>query len=416
MEARGSGGSLAIYVRKEAGGLERRIVENADMGKETGMKNSLPAILAIALLIFGHGCQRSEDTLTSPAPASSTPREAVNLDSPTGGFTASSEKPAFGEPDAIGALANESQVEDSCENDPGFQRMLRARGARLYDFRAVWGHLADASDTNAAKPCPLDWSGTLHLEGGIIAIEKVIGFEPTDSLWRVDKSTIQWVSRTGPRVDGIQVKLVVPPTNKDNATCVACEPKLVLRTGPYSRTFTLKELVSMNVVEPVDRCGNAISITSMLAIPQWPHGRLAGSWKMTPPDTLAPPDSNNTEGIVLGVFRGIWIAERGLIGGCLKGVYGLNSEGKKVFFGKYIDPDGRFMGILRGTYGVRPEVSENAARPHGWFAGEWVDENVNVKGKLKGHWIGERETGNGYFHGVWRMGPGDGTDGNNDGE
>lgn len=368
------------------------------------MRYGLYALLVAALAMLGSGCQPSSDGAVSSIPAGSESAQVIDLNSPTGGLTPTDEEPAFGEAGEFEALANEASVRDPYENDAGVQNMLRVRGARLFQFRAIWGRLPSLIDTSATDRCPVDWSGTLHLEGGIIVIKKTIAFEPADSIMRVDRSTISWVSHTGPHVDGIHVQLVIPARPVDSLAAI----RLELKTGPYSRTFTIEELVALNLVVPVDRCGNAISITSVLAPVGCPHGQLMGGWKATPPDTVSQPDSTNAGGVVQGVFRGVWVGAHGLISGHLKGVYGLNSSGERVFFGKYIDSKGRFMGILRGTFGPSGEMAldedpnGNVRRPHGRFAGEWIDGKVNVQGRLRGHWIAA-EDGRGLFHGVWGM-------------
>jgi hypothetical protein len=251
------------------------------------------------------------------------------------------------------------------------------------------------------------------MDGGIIVVQKTIAFEEDDSVSRIDSATIGWISHTGPGVDGIQVRLVVPP---DTSLCVGCAPALTLSTGPYTRTFTLDELLMLDLVSPVDTCGNAISITSVLVPPGCPHGHLMGAWKKLDPDSLASADTLANGGIVQGVFRGIWVGKGGRIAGHLKGVFGLNSAGERVFFGKYIDLSGRFQGILRGKSWMRiaPAIEEETGNgpgpdhdrgvrpPRGWFAGEWIDANWNVQGRLKGRWIAAEE-GKGFFHGIWGM-------------
>jgi hypothetical protein len=366
------------------------------------MRTNHYAMLAIAFLMFALGCQDSSVSPNAGLPA----EQQIDLNSPTGGFTASNESPAFGEPSKFTMLSHESPITDAYEGNATVQDLLRARGARLYDFRAVWGRLADVGDSNASDPCPLDWSGTLHLEGGLILIEKAIAFEPDDSIARIDKSTIRWTSHTGPLVDGIQVKLVVPAGAVDTTNCAGCAPRLEMITGPYSRTFTLEELVALQLVEPVDECANAMSITSVLVPIGCPHGQLMGAWSLTPPDSLAPTDSTIARDTVLGVFRGIWVGRHGLIGGHVRGVFGLNDSGERVFFGKYIDLCGHFVGILRGRYEPEPQFAGAAGqlsnRSHGWFRGEWIDDTYRVQGALKGHWIASEE-GMGYFHGIWGM-------------
>ncbi|MFA4947128.1 MAG: hypothetical protein WC674_01305 [Candidatus Krumholzibacteriia bacterium] len=371
------------------------------------MIKGLFSIFAIALLVAGFGCQNDS---VSPAPALQ--EQAIDLDSPTGGLSTSDEAPAFGEPDKFAAFSTVASFDDPIEKC-GRADSLQARGARFFEFRAIWGRLADVNDTSGADPCPLDWSGTLHLDGGIIVIQRTIAFEEDDSISRIDSSTIAWVSHTGPHVDGIQVRLIVP---SGSSLCIGCTPTLELSTGPYSRSFTIDELLALDVVSPVDTCGNAISITSVLTPPGCPHGQLMGAWSKTPLDSLTSADSLENGGVVQGTFRGVWVGRGGRISGHLKGVFGLNGAGERVFFGKYIDLTGRFMGILRGKAGFRgasaldrdpgngggPGNDRGIRPPRGWFAGEWIDAKANVQGKLKGRWIASEE-GKGFFHGIWGM-------------
>jgi hypothetical protein len=373
-------------------------------GKESTMRKGLYALLAAALVILASGCQPSSDGSALSTSTGLESAQEIDLNSPTGGFTATDEAPAFGEAGEFEALADEAAVQDPYESNAGVQNMLRARGARLFEFRAIWGRLAELAGASAADTCPLDWSGTLHLEGGAIIIKKAVAFEPGDSMSRIDRSTISWVSHTGPGVDGIHVMLVVPARPIDSLIT----PRLELSTGPYSGNFTLADLVALDLVEPVDECGNAISIASVLEPLGCPHGQLMGGWKATPPDTLSSSDSLNVDGVVQGMFRGVWVGAHGLISGYLRGVFGLNAAGERVFFGKYIDTQGHFMGILRGTFGSPGEIAltegpnGKSKRPHGGFQGEWIDGNVNVQGKLRGHWIAS-EDGKGLFHGLWGM-------------
>jgi hypothetical protein len=370
------------------------------------MKISIYTVLTAALLIFVWGCQN-----TSVVPAPAAPSQQIDLDNPTGGLTTTDEEPAFGEPEEFAALTNESSAGDPYERDAAYRDdTLIARGARLYDFRAIWGYLAALSDSNSSDPCPLDWSGRLHFEGGLIVMEKTISFESDDSMERVDSSTVEWISHTGPCADGIMVKLVLPAQSTDSLDSAGSTPQLEMTAGPFSRTFTLDELAALSLVSSVDTCGNAISITSVFAPPACPHGQLMGSWEKTVPDSLTPVDSLEAGATVQGIFRGVWIARHGLISGYLKGVFGLNSDGESVFFGKYIDADGNFLGIIRGTFGSRSAHELCKGRNHhdrnrhplGWFAGEWIDKDTDVQGKLRGHWTAA-EKGNGCFHGIWGM-------------
>jgi hypothetical protein len=368
--------------------------------KEMGMKRNLAAWGAAILLIFGSSCNLFESSPTSPPSSPPAPRGGIDLNSPTGGLTEADETPAFGEPETYALLANETPVDDPYNAEVEGRLAKRLKGATIYEFRAIWGQLVEAASRADTDYCPLDWSGTLHIDGGIIILEKTIAFENDDYAKRIDRSTIAWVSNTGPRVDGIQVKIIVPPARIDS-TDSDKEPALVLTTGPYSRTFTMEELKNLNLIANVDTCGNGISIASHVKQPLCPHGYLIGTWKKVAPDTLVSPDSSDVRAIVLGHFRGIWIGDGGKLGGYLKGVYGVSGAGTHVFFGKYIDMNGRFKGILRGTYGPSPNA-ESAESRHGWFEGEWIGKNAVAMGKLKGHWV-EGNSGAGFFHGVWGM-------------
>jgi hypothetical protein len=81
--------------------------------------------------------------------------------------------------------------------------------------------------------------------------------------------------------------------------------------------------------------------------------------------------------------------------GYLRGVYGPNSHGEKVFFGKWIGQGGNFKGMLRGHYGAYD------ARPGGWFEGAWLGSSLRVKGKVRGSWM-TNDNGGGNFRGTWR--------------
>ncbi len=364
------------------------------------MKRSLLAISIISILVMAYGCQWLE---TSTAPETTSKEQIIDLDSPTGGFTFTDEEPAFGEAELFEPMFNEVAVDDSTADCPQVQELFRHRHVKIFRMRSIWGHLVttyeDETESLDNEYCPVDWSGMMKLEGGAILVERIIAFDEGDLVFREGIDAIGWTSNTGPHVDGLQVMLVVPWGPEDSTTTWV-EPKFVFETGPFSRTFSLEELASLSLIETVDDCGNAISMNAHIMPAFCPYGFLAGAWKNIPPDTIPPADTNDTEKIILGVYRGIWISERGTPGGYLKGVFGVNSLGEQVFFGKYVDMTGRFKGILKGTYGVCPELVDTAEYPYGFFRGIWINEDRVTAGGLKGHWV-TREPGFGYFHGVW---------------
>ena len=351
------------------------------------MKRHLLAITIASLLVLAGGCQWLDN---GTAPVSADREQIIDLDSPTGGFTITDEEPAFGEPELFEPMLNEVAVDDTTSDNDQVKELFRHRHVKIFRMRSIWGHLTTTYADEIERDedfCPLDWSGSMRLEGGAIIIERIIAFDDNDHVEREDVSTITWESNTGPHVDGLQVMLVVP-WGPGDSTVTYVEPKLVFETGPYSMEFPISELMAMSLLEPVDECGNGITINSHLLPAYCPYGFLA--------------DTTDSEKVILGLYRGIWISERGTPGGYLKGAFGTNSDGDKVFVGKYVDMTGRFKGILKGYYGECPELTAAAVYPYGFFRGIWIDSERTVTGGLKGHWVA-REEGFGFFHGVWGM-------------
>jgi len=370
------------------------------------MKKLVALTALILLVVAGSGCQLFNSTPTSPenSVVENTGGE-INLDDELGGFTISDEAPAFGEVEAYEPLlVQEPTFDDPFQYTNEYQKCIRERRARHYRLRAIWGHLPRLNpDSITTDYCPLDWTGSLHAEGGVVLIEKVIAFEPNDYIKRVDRSTISWISHTGPHIDGVQVRIVFPPEPIDSIGKNYDRPFTVtIETPQFSRKFTIDELDSLNLLEPVDRCGDGISIVSYRIIPHIAHGHLMGEWHLLPVDsTTTSSDSTDTGRRLLGKFKGIWFSDAGVAAGYLRGVFGINSNGEKVFFGKYIDMDGRFKGILKGYYGICEDDTTDCEFPKGWFKGVWIDRNRLIHGDLKGHWIADN-SGSGYFHGRWK--------------
>jgi hypothetical protein len=163
----------------------------------------------------------------------------------------------------------------------------------------------------------------------------------------------------------------------------------------------MDELRQLSMMEPVDRCCNAISINSHNIPPDCPNGYLFGRWKHAEPDTIVSEETGEMRGIILGRFRGGWINEGGHLAGYLKGFFGVTASGEHLFFGKYVSLNGRFGGIIRGSYGPPPEMTESVVAL-GWFEGEWFGRNMVLMGELGGRWAADGG-GKGFFHGLWDM-------------
>ncbi|MBN2070598.1 MAG: hypothetical protein JW814_03990 [Candidatus Krumholzibacteriota bacterium] len=370
--------------------------------------NKIRILGLIVLVIFmGAGCNFFDSTSSTPDTEINTTEATIDLNSPTGGYTEDDESPAFGEEYQFALMGNEPLYGDPLQNEEAVANCIRHRYAKVFRLRSIWGNLANtASDTATADCCGVDWTGGMKFRGGYIVIEKAIRFDPNDYITRIDRSTIEWVSKTYPHIDGIQVKLVVPPGPADSTICDSSkveipEPVLYFKAGPFERTFTLRELIDLQLMQPVDRCGNGIMIGSHIIPPDCPNGYLFGKWRSIEPDSLFNEQTGELRGVLLGNFRGVWMSEHGIASGYLRGIAGINSAGEHKFFGKYINMNGRFRGILRGDYGLAPTMSIEDPG-FGWFEGEWLGRDRLRQGVLKGEWISDGE-GLGFFHGKWKM-------------
>jgi len=129
-----------------------------------------------------------------------------------------------------------------------------------------------------------------------------------------------------------------------------------------------------------------------------PKGFLAGRYRVLPAEL---PDTNLEEedrpGEQIGTFAGLWSTLGGRTRGVLRGGYGLDEDGNRVFFGKYIDRQGHFRGLLTGTW----EPAEEDARMLTEFNGRWVNRSGNNMGILGGHAYPVPEHAGGIFEGRW---------------
>ncbi|HWR83047.1 MAG TPA: hypothetical protein VN285_07075 [Candidatus Deferrimicrobium sp.] len=374
------------------------------------MLHRLPLVLAAVLLsLWVAGC--------SEKPAEPT-EETLNLDADFGGYTASPEAPGFGDADLV-----EEAVSDSEFNDEvlGFERVnsvIADPQCGYYHFRAVWGRLHYDSTVTELT----DWTGSLSVSRGVEIIRRVIRFEPEQDYIvrpRTDPSVIEWVSRTSVHHDGIAVDIFVPRPRLvidtvqvpqvdslgDTSYVIVIDTVLgdtspvtvSFETGPYSRTFAVDELRSLDTVVYLDD-SNAVAFHAVeFNRYPCPRGFLAGNWGF------------DEEG--RGRFRGVWwsrgLPSRWEISGYVQGHFGQNSAGRDVFFGKWISRSGRFEGFLKGTYGriPGPEMADDNARKHarGWFAGRVFNADRLPIGALKGRFRSASAEPDGFFQGRWKL-------------
>lgn len=322
-------------------------------------------VSAALIILLAWGC--NGDTLhRMPA--------TVNIDANYGGYdTTSVDLYCFSQEPEGSTLAGYDEGEDyddPTKEDEDYQAADNDPLARKFFLRIDWGQLR----FDPQCPEPTNWDGAVSVSNGFIRILRKIAFDRHDSFIRprTDKAVVEWQSRTLPHHDGLLVKIVVPAS--------ASGVTVTFATDPLTRTFTLDELVKMNERVPVDEIGNEVSF---VARERGSHifgaGFLAGKWSH-------------------GEFRGRWIGLFGQVEGYVRGTYGVRSDGKKVFFGKYVDAEGNFKGRLRGVWGYGAPLV-----PGGYFAGHWVDASGRIAGFLGGHWINSPDKVGGFMRGHYTV-------------
>ena len=290
----------------------------------------VPALFALLALA---GCGDDD----GPGVVTTDDYDAIDLDQAYGGLTMTDEQPAFDDPYLI---ADDGEAaDDPLADDPAIHEMeRRGQGNRFTFVRLVWGELDAAIDGPDGDR--VDWTGSLHVDRGVLIVRRVIRFErPGDSLVRPrpDRQTVGWNSHTGGHFDGLLIQVIERPQDVEGQ-----EPNLLhFATGPLTTSFPVADLAGLDQVIPVEPAGNAVHVVGFnLADPDsCPKGFVGGIWHANP-DSLG-------EG---GRFRGHWVGLHGLTEGYLRGRYGVNDAGERVFFGKYIGRRGQFRGLLTGTW------------------------------------------------------------------
>jgi len=354
------------------------------------MKRLSISSVAIALMILVMGCSnKSSEPLIEDNP---------NFTEEFGGYTATDEEPGFGDAALVASEGEEEIVVDDYESLPDVVDLLSNPEAGIFHLQNIWGQLR----YDSANTTPTDWAGSISTTRGVLLIRRLIRFEPaTDYLEpRADRKSVEWVSQTTVHNDGIAVDLLLPPelpiidttwsydgvdSSIVSIDTILVEPvMLTFETGPYSQTFSLEELASLDTVVYVDADSNAVAFHGF----QWyqnscPRGFLAGRWGY---------DQDGT-----GVFAGLWRDRSGYMAGYVRGHYGLNAQGVAVFFGKWITRAGKFAGFLRGNYGPLHHAS-NAAGNTGWFAGDIYNGEKDPIGRLRGLYGTDQ-----FFPGGWHL-------------
>jgi len=356
---------------------------------------ALTAILGM-LLVAGCGTES-----TKPSGGQPSINETPNLDDEFGGLTTSSEQPAFGDETLAASGASESAIDDEMARDPVIERWTDSDSARVYAVSPAWGILdrdpsaGGSISGDSAIAEATDWTGYVAVNRGGIVLSSTIAFEPDDRIVRprTDRRRLDWISHTSVSFDGVRCIVIQPLPEGETGE----GDSLVVAAGAHRWEFPVDDLADLERIEEVDQLGNKLAIRSFL-VERGACGKgwLAGAW-------LAPADPDS-----MGLFRGRWVSRAGTLAGYVRGHFGVNREGRRVLFGKYIDESGTFKGLLRGTWDrvgseERPQRGPRA-RSFGSFRAEILDEDGSVTGHARGHWRATPGAGEGYFDGRWVKG------------
>lgn len=318
------------------------------------------------------GCNLLTDARNSDTSSNEAWEQSTNLSGEFGGYDFEAELPAFGDTEILKMDGQEASVELSGED----RSIVDEPGA--FALRIVWGQLEGNRDATE----PVDWSGSISVTSGAVAVLRTIAFEyPHDHLLHRDsRQELGFVSHTLPHYDGLL--LVIKDGGDPEAT-------LTFATGPLNETIRLSELRDIDRAIRVRPEGNAVAFTGIELDfdPACPHGGLRGEWVLRSGER--------------GVFRGAWVTALGEPIGHLRGHFGINDDGRRVWFAKIIDRAGEVVGLARGAW--RP--SDDLERPGGVFEGHWMAREGEIRGAVAGQYVATRHGDDavaGVFSGRWR--------------
>lgn len=369
---------------------------------------TLGLLLAASLLVVG--C--SDDNTAPVETAASDDYASLDFGDPYGGLTATDEEEAFGDAALqLELLAEDAEAVDDPVAADAEVLAMEADGqepgtdpARRPIFTYVvlkWGMIHGPDDSLGAvdSGCDLtDWTGSLRVDRGAVVVRRLLAFErPSDHVIfpRLDRRSVGLVSHTGCHFDGLVLQILERPSDPEAGDY---EPnRLHIDLGAFQVEIPVADLAEMDRVSEVDGLGNFFQITgfAMLDIVECAKGFVSGAYRPLPVavDTTA---TDEVRGQHLGQFAGRWMDPTGRIRGFLRGGYGLDPEGNRVFVGKYIDRRGTFRGFLRGTWEPGETDADLAS-----FSGAWYDAAGTMEGRVGGEAHPIPDVPGGYFSGRW---------------
>ncbi len=333
-----------------------------------------------------------------------------NISSQFGGYTTANEAPAFGNRALATSVDQEKSFADPMSSLAVLDSISANPSSGIFRMRIVWGRLMPDSSVKVVT----DWSGSLATTRGVELLARTIRFEANDSiLTRTDPKVIAWVSQTTTGSDGIAANIFIPrafptidttitikvDTLGDTTKTIVIDTippvpaTVTFNTAPYSRTFTLAELVKLDTIITLSD-SNAIAFHAFRVTRiSCPRGFLSGDW-------------GGTDSLGQMIFSGTFTSQEFGLKGFVMGTFGTNDSGVNVFFGKWIDNNGFFQGLLRGYWGTTPNHHANDRakfRAGGWFVGGVFDGNATLIGELSGKFKRGDSTHVGFFQGRWRL-------------
>jgi len=374
------------------------------------LKLSLVLGLLLSASLLAVGCS---DESTAPVETAATDDyETMDFSLPYGGLTATDEEEAFGDAALKMELLTEDaeEIDDPMADDPEVLAMEEdgdgpadGRPNRpVFTYVALrWGMLHGPDDSLGTLDtgCEMtDWTGSIRVDRGAVVVRRLIKFErPADHiiLPRLDRQTVGLVSRTWCHFDGVVLQILERPAAEGEDLA---PNRIHIDLGPYEADFEVAALGEMDEVYDVDSLGNQFQVTgfSMTDIDVCPKGFLSGRYRAVRAVVDSTSTSDESDVRHLGNFAGRWMSQTGRIGGFLRGGYGIDADGNRLFVGKYIDRRGHFRGFLRGTWEPAGEEIELAS-----FSGVWVNAAETVEGRLGGNAYRVEGTAGGFFAGRW---------------
>nr|MBN2277848.1 hypothetical protein [candidate division Zixibacteria bacterium] len=350
------------------------------------IRNLLITLIAISLLTMMVGCGEERNLSSGD--------DTQDIADEFGGFTATDEAAAFGDPALAAEMTDDEDFADEILLSPAVDSIVSDEEVGAYVLRLTWGSLNYDSTVNQLT----DWTGSLTISRGAVIIRKIIRFEPGQDyiLPRTEPTLIEWVSQTSTHYDGILVNIYIPPVDTSDTINADTPITVSFETEPFSVTYNITDLASLDTVYYLDDNINAVAVRGHKLEPMGcPRGFLEGRWGH---------DSTGT-----AIFYGRWLAANGYLAGHVKGYWGVDadSEWVNVFYGKYIDVFGHFEGLIKGVYIPNPGQGNGPSKDRfgGKFYGHIYDANGSAIGDLRGHYGLPREnsdTGMGFFAGRWK--------------